>query len=66
MLFQDIKVYNIAKEQGTSSRKKFNIFFEEGGKNMKLKKVAALLLASTMALSLTACGGGDSDSKGGS
>lgn len=29
MLFQDIKVYNIAKEQGTSSRKKFNIFLKK-------------------------------------
>ncbi|MCI7099358.1 MAG: sugar ABC transporter substrate-binding protein [Lachnospiraceae bacterium] len=32
---------------------------------MKLKKITALMLASAMALSLTACGGG-SDSKGGS
>ncbi|MGN0294276.1 MAG: sugar ABC transporter substrate-binding protein, partial [Lachnospiraceae bacterium] len=33
---------------------------------MKLKKITALMLASAMALSLTACGGSSSDSKGGS
>ena len=34
----------------------------QGGKNMKVKKIMAMAMASAMILSLTACGGSSSDS----